>query len=241
MLKLRASDLDSWVRFVEGDDERSPSQTEFIADLLRLTPPNENMLAGTAFHDVLEHARIGEIGRREDGAYPMAKGFTFDFEQGDFVVTLPPKREGFIEKAYQTSVGPVLLRGRFDGRDRFTITDYKLTFSAFDAERYATSLQWKAYLDMTGASRFQYEVFTASIRDGHITLKEQHGLTFWRYLEMEEDVRRRVDEMASFMVHYADEIERVRNGWNQCVEIERKFEEVKNNTLRSLQHAVVID
>lgn len=203
MLKLRASDLDSWVDFIEPErEEFEISQAEFIAKLLRKIPQTEGMEAGTAFHSVLEKATLGDEFGGTD-----ANGYMFEFDC-DIDLSLPPEREAFVEKVYQTSVGPVLLRGRVDGRDpaTATVTDYKLTTSTFDAKRYATSLQWKAYLDMTGDRRFEYLVFSAHRKDVNVTIRELHRLVFWRYPEMHDDVKRRVEELAEFVTRHVPEM-----------------------------------
>lgn len=196
MIYLRVSDLDQWVKYVEPErEEFEVSTEEFLAYMRRETGSTPEMDAGKALHKALEFAVEGN---EHDCIEVDGEVFHFD---GDFVVRAMPEREGaIIEKVYQTMVGPVLLRGRIDARDADSVTDYKLTFSAFDGERYAESLQWRAYLDMTGARRFNYEVFEARrAKDGSIEVREQHPLVLWRYEGISADVHRRVSELAQFV------------------------------------------
>lgn len=198
MIRLRVSDLDQWVRYVEPAMEQFEISTEeFLRMMRREEPPTDDMLAGSALHSLLEHAKEGDefdclVGVERDG-------FRFRFE-GDFTLPLPIEREPEVmERVFETLSGPVLLRGRIDGREADeTITDYKLS-SSFDAERYAGSLQWRAYLLMTGARRFKYVVFQSKRTEHDVWVYEMHQLVFWRYPEMEADVHRRVGELAEFV------------------------------------------
>lgn len=201
MIRLRVTDLDQWVRYVEPEREEFEVSTEsFIAGLRRENPPTDDMLCGSAFHTLLEKAAEGDY---LDGV--EVDGFAFTFG-GTFEVQVPAERETLIEKVYPTSAGPVLLRGKFDARDAGTVTDYKLTCSTFDAERYAGSLQWRAYLDMLGDRRFRYAVFQAKRTDRDVWIHDLHSLTFWSYPEMHAAVQRRVEELARFVAVHVPEL-----------------------------------
>lgn len=199
MIRLRVSDLDAWVRFVEPErPEFEVSTDDFLAYMRRESGQTEEMLAGVAFHSLLETAKIGDeidclFGVEHDG-------FRFRFD-GDLHLPLPAEREPEVmESVYSTRVGPVLLRGRIDAAPmpRF-LDDYKLTFSPFDAERYADSLQWRAYLDMKPGIRFRYLVFEATRRNRDVSIFGVHELTFWSYPEMHREVCDRVGQLAEFV------------------------------------------
>ena len=200
MIRLRVSDLDAWVGFVEPERPEFEKPTEdFLAYLRREEPPTEAMKAGIALHSLLETAEIGEeFG--DDGV--EQDGFLFIF-YADCELELPMEREPEVmEWVIDTPSGLVLLRGRIDSRDATgLVTDYKLT-ARFDAERYGRSLQWKAYLAMTGERSFRYLVFEAKRRDDMVAIKDIHDLTFHRYSGMEEEVARRVAELAAFVAEH---------------------------------------
>ena len=197
MIRLRVSDLDAWVRYAEPEREEWAVSTEdFIAGLLRQAEPNEAMLAGTAFHTLMEKAVEGV----EYGAFEGVEvdGFRFHFD-GDFAVPLPAMREHETpERIFHTPYGPASLQGRVDARDGFTVADYKLT-GRFDAERYAKSMQWRAYLLLTGCRRFRYLAFENKRKDADVFIHAVDPLEFWAYPEMEADVTGRVTELAEFV------------------------------------------
>lgn len=198
MIRLRVSDLDQWVCYVEPALEQFEISTEdFLAMMRREAPPTDDMRAGSALHALLEHASEGDEFGSMEGV--ERDGFWFRFD-GSFSLALPAWREPEImEHVFDTPSGPVLLRGRIDGRDvHETVIDYKLSAS-FDAERYAGSLQWRAYLLMTGARRFRYVEFQAKRKGDDVWVYDMHELVFWRYPDMEVDVYRRVAELAEFV------------------------------------------
>lgn len=199
------SDLDAWERFVRPErEEFEVSPESFLAYMRRESEATEPMKAGSAFHALLERATEGEV-YDLDGEGVACEGFRFFFGQ-DIDLALPPVREELIERIYPTSSGPVLLRGKLDGRKGLEVTDYKLTTGQFDAERYAGSWQWKAYLDMTGAKRFRYVVFTSKLHGRRVFVNDAHPMTLWSYPEIGEQVRTQVDELASFVREHLPEL-----------------------------------
>lgn len=206
MIRLRVTDLDAWVGYVEPErDEFEVSTEQFLAHMRRQAPETEAMRIGRAFHRLLERAQPGdEIDTDCTGV--AVDGFRF-FCGPDLVLEVPQIREQATELVYSTPSGLVLLRGQVDGREGLEVTDYKLTLGTFDAERYADSLQWRAYLDMTGAKRFRYVVFGAKAQGPNVWLHEVHELAFWSYPDMHGDVRGRVGELAAFVSTHLPEMD----------------------------------
>ena len=201
MLRLRVSDIDRWVAFVEpAQPEFEIPLEEFIAYMRRELPETDDMLAGRAFHAWLERAAEGD-----EMEEVQEDGFTFRFG-GDFDLALPDVREQPVEKLYDTPSGPVLLRGRVDGWDSRGVIDYKLTLGQFDAERYAGSVQWKAYLHMTGAERFRYLVFQGKRTERDVFIWDLHDFALWAYPEIGREVGRRVAELAEFVHRHVPEM-----------------------------------
>ena len=204
MIRLHVTDLDNWVKYIEPELEVfEMSDAEFRARLLRQTEPKPIMLAGTAFHALLEKAKTGD-----EFTAVQQDGFEFTFAHGLDPIVLPEKREASYEATYATPSGPVILMGRLDGITGIEVTDYKLTFGQFDAERYARSLQWRAYLTLTGAKKFRYLVFQAKEPDdaGHVWVYAAHELVFWGYPEMAAEVRQRVVELAAYVAERVPEM-----------------------------------
>lgn len=206
MLKLRVSDLDAWVDFLEPEFEEFEISTEqFIAKMRGFEDATWEMQGGRAFHAVMEGAAIGD----DVGAFE-ADGHLFTFSC-DVEIPAYPIREGaIVTKVYDTPVGPVELRGRTDARDpvRRAIADFKVSFSTVDLARYGESMQWRAYLDMTDCTRFDYHVFDAFVSKVDlgknvvplpVEIRGHYPLTLWAYPEMSGEVRQRVIELADFV------------------------------------------
>lgn len=169
--------LRRWETRVPFENEDEPTWEVFLADLE--APPNPKMLAGTAFHEALENAEVGEVSELE------ADDYVFDFSEFDGVIALPTVREVSFAKTY----GNLRLGATCDGLGS-GITDYKLKFSSFDAEQYMESCQWRFYLDMSGMDSFTYQVFEGYERRGetnYIDVRKVHSLTLYRYPKLEAD------------------------------------------------------
>lgn len=200
VIRLRVSNLDAWCKFLEPEiPEWEVEQEDFIAQLRGETEPNDAMLAGTAFHALMETANLGD-----EHGHAVSQGFTFAFTE-EIAIELPVTRESEISRIYDTPSGPVLLTGHIDGQlADGTVIDYKLT-KTFDAERYADSMQWRAYLDIIGARRFRYIAIENKLEDRHVIVRGAHTLDFWAYPEMHADVQQRVAELAEFVVRHVPE------------------------------------
>jgi hypothetical protein len=191
VIRLSVTDLDGYLYWKDSD-------MEFEQLLMRLRgeePPGPNMLAGRAFHKLLENADEG-------GEYFAAEvdGIRFDFaiEQE---IALPVIRELKGERLFDTPSGPVTLVGKVDALTAGTVTDYKLT-ERFDAERYMDSVQWRAYLLMFGATRFIYDVFQCRYDPDRVYVYEYHRLPFYAYAAMADDVHRVVCEVAEIVAKH---------------------------------------
>ena len=200
MIALRASDLESWRRYVEPEmEEWAITQDEFIRSLLRQNEPSDAMRAGTAFHSVLERMNAGDVADTFE-----QDGFTFRFDC-DASVYLPEMREQECEPMiFDTPHGLVSLGGRTDRRDWTEVVDAKLTGS-FDAERYGPSMQWPTYLTLTGCKRFRYVCFEQKTKGAEVTIHAVHELTMWAYPDMKRDVEKRVHQLAEFISQHVPE------------------------------------
>jgi hypothetical protein len=195
VIRLSVTDLDSYLYWRGSED------MELDALLMRLRgeePPTDNMLAGRAFHKLLENAGEG-------GEFFAAEqdGIRFDFAI-DAEVSLPVIREMKAERVLLTPSGPVTLVGKVDGLQGITVNDYKLT-ERFDAERYADSYQWRSYLFMFGAKRFIYDVFVARFDADRVYIHDYHRLPLCTYPGMAEDVHREVCGLAEIVAKYVPE------------------------------------
>ena len=192
-MRLSVSGLDAYRRYRDTEDGDLEA---LLRQLRKQEPPSRPMLAGSAFHSVLEHAGPGSLD------YAEANGFKFRL-QVDCDLPLPAIRELKGEVPLVTKSGPVTLVGVVDGMDGVEVWDHKLT-ARFDAERYAESYQWRCYLTMFGGSKFTYNIFVGK-DDQELdewVITEYHPLTFYAYPAMRDDVLREVEQFAAFAAEY---------------------------------------
>lgn len=171
----------------------------------REEPKTPAMMAGTALHKILETV-VGAA----DLETAEAEGFRFRFDL-DQTLSLTPVREMRGEREWLVGGSPLEVRGRVDGTDGHAVIDHKLT-SQFDATTYLDSYQWRLYLAMFGAQRFEYSVFVGSPEPKDtqlIRVQQYHRLTFWRYPEMERDIERLLGQYVEFAsVHLQSDLAR---------------------------------
>lgn len=192
-MRVSVSDIEAYRYYKSHEDA---TLEDCLAQLRRERPPTRAMAAGSALHKLLENSKPGD-----EFLYADQDGFHFYFAC-DLDMEVSDVRELKGEVQIDTPSGPVTLVGVVDAVDR-AITDYKLT-GRFEGERFADSYQWRCYLMMFGASRFDYKVFVGQeSTDGDLwTIREYHPLSVYRYPGMEDDVYREVAEFAAFSLAY---------------------------------------
>jgi hypothetical protein len=194
MIRLSVTDLDSYLYWRSAEDMEL---SELVARLTGKSEPTPAMLAGRAFHTLLENSKEGDL------ETAVVDGFTFVFAF-DGEIAVPNIRELKAEHVFQTPSGTVTLVGKVDGLHGNTVNDYKLT-ERFEAERYADSYQWRSYLTMFGATRFVYDVFQARYNGDRVTVYDYHRFPVCAYPGMADDVYREVCGLAEIVKKYAPE------------------------------------
>jgi hypothetical protein len=188
MIRLSVIDLDQYLYWMSMEDVGP----EWLIDRLTIFKPSPAMQAGSAFHGALEHLT-------NDASLLTHDGYKFNI-QCDAEISLPTVRELKIEREIMPGV---VLVGKIDAFDG-SIIDYKLT-ERLDAERYADSYQWRAYLMLFEAHTFEYSVFEGSSdrgRDMDYTIHAHHRLRFFAYDGMREDVIKCAGDLAAFVQRY---------------------------------------
>lgn len=182
LIRLSVTDIDAFLSWREREEE---GVDVLRRRLLRLDPPSPQMEMGTAFHGVLQSLR-------EDP--PSGSGvslfcddrWTFAFEC-DVELPAGHMNEVPFRKEYEISGYRVLLRGRVDALYDGCVVDYKLV-SRIDIDRFVRSFQWRAYLDMSGAWRFRWEIFRQVERDGVVRIVEHRRLEQHAHPRLRDDV-----------------------------------------------------
>ena len=154
----------------------------------------DKMRAGTAFHKAME-----DLEEQEHNVLTV-DGYRFDM-LCDAQLALPVVSEFSVSRAY----GDLLVSGRLDGLSGRVVTEFKTT-EQFDADRYLDGLQWRFYLDMTGADRFDWHVFEMSEQGyKHYEVRRYHQLTQFRYNDLREDCEKAAADYLVFAQRFLPE------------------------------------
>ena len=147
------TDLDQllWWRRIE-----SKTVEEVVASLRRKDQTNMAMALGIAWHDVMENPPADEF------AAVIRNGFRFVIDC-DITIPLAQLVESKLTGSYTVQGERVRMYGRADAINGLTVRDYKLSTKAPNPENYEASYQWRAYLDMANAMRFEYYCFQGKI------------------------------------------------------------------------------
>ena len=173
---FRVSHLASFARWQADDD----LEVGWLIDQIRSHEETEAMRKGTAFHKALETIKDGWEGDEIE-----SDGYRFFF-RCDITISLPETRETRRSKDY----GGLIVSGQADGIGGKVILDYKST-AKFDAERYLEGWQWRYYLDLFDADRFDWYAWEMSdIGDKAYEVFGFHQLSQWRYPDLEIDCRK---------------------------------------------------
>jgi hypothetical protein len=166
----------------------------WLIQRIRGQEETDKMRAGTAFHKVMEglEAREHNVLTTDD--------YRFDI-LCDIDLVLPTVSEIAASRVY----GDLLVTGRLDGLRGRVVTEFKTT-ERFDADRYFEGLQWRFYLDMTGADRFDWHVFQMSERAPKTyEIYQYHQLTQFRYNGLRADCEKAAADYLVFAQKFLPE------------------------------------
>lgn len=192
-MRISVTDLDAYRRWRE--DEEAELET-LLRQLRKEEPASEAMQAGSALHKALELAQPGDFFSLEQDGYK----FIFD---PCIELAMPEIREVKAEKVYVIDGIPVTLVGKVDALHGTRVDDHKTT-GRFDAEKFLSSYQWRAYLSIFNADVFQWNVFEMAEQPEPKVYKVYafHQFRQYRYAAMEADVIELLREFVRFaLVH----------------------------------------
>jgi len=193
-LNLRVTDLDAYRHYLNSE----MTESEFIERINRKSKPNEAMLAGSAWHKIMENADSDLDGTIEQD------GFKFRILCDD-VISIPQVTEIRAGIVYDMNGLYVHLTGGCDGITGIKITDHKLTFNP-NLERYADSMQWRSYLKIYDADVFEYIVYCAKQNQEFIDIYSVSKITFFSYPHMGNDVFEATRDLVYFIQDHAQEL-----------------------------------
>lgn len=188
MLEARVSNINLYRTWKGQEDLDVP----WLVHKLTHDEPTEKMKAGTAFHKAVELSSYG-------GTHYVltANGYTFDIVC-DVDIAMPQLREAKVWKDY----GELAVNGTVDGLLPKVVMDLKTT-EYFDADNYLDGLQWRFYLDMTGADRFDWHVFQMSQRkEQTYEIYGYHQLSQYRYQGLHADCLKAAEEYREFAARF---------------------------------------
>lgn len=178
----RVSNIEAFRRWRDADDMPVEDLVRFIT----VDSPTPAMLAGTAFHEALEHA--------EPGSYDVLQAMDHTFHLPDADLVVPTIRE---VRAFG-NYGGLTVTGKVDCLDGRRVDDHKTT-SRFDAERYLAGYQWRYYLDLFDADTFRWNVFELKpVGELEFAVSAPQLLEITRYPGMHEDCMRLALEYLQF-------------------------------------------
>ena len=123
----------------------------------------------------------------------------------DFSVSIPKPTAKQIEvkKEYEVDGRQVILSGRADALvGGGTIVDWKATFRNIRYDTYATSWQWRCYLDMLGYRTFIYHIFLLKKgqEPNEYLVTDHCDFTMGAYGSMPRDIAEMVKKYARFLI-----------------------------------------
>lgn len=186
---FRVSNVAAYARWRDDPDQEDVG---WLINQIVGESETKSMAKGTAFHRVLEDISDGvELQEVE------VDGYRFVFS-ADIEVYLPKIREWRLGKDY----GGIIISGQCDAIEGKTIYDHKTT-ERFDAENYLDGWQHKFYLDIFGADKFVWNVWTMKhVEDMEYEVKDLHVLQQFRYPQLTADCQALALEFKEFAARY---------------------------------------
>lgn len=150
--KTSPSKLNRYAAYIEGKIELD----DLIRDIKGETTETPYMIAGRAFHSILE-----EPEKYVDADLYICDGYKFDKPEVDEkVLSLLPKDivpEVWGEKKYRFPTGEIVLRGRCDGLNG-RVYEHKTNWTRYSFLQYNLSWQWPCYIELFRVSEVVYTV-----------------------------------------------------------------------------------
>lgn len=199
MIRISATQLESYRRWLLNDESTIDDIIDF---LLKRTEPTEAMLAGSAFHKILENSSYND-----ELSIVEQDGFKFDLSDLDCEIALPEVKEFKLEKQTVIDGEPVTFVGVVDAIKVNEIFDHKLT-SQPNAENYIDSMQWRCYLDWFDCEKFTYNLFQSykpANQDVYL-IKTFLPISFYRYEGIDLDVRNMASSFIDFVKNHVPEL-----------------------------------
>lgn len=154
LLRVSVSQISSYLTYLT----EVISFEQLVKQLTTYEPPTIKMRAGTVFHCEIQGLSYEP---HEYDQYIEFSETTLQ-EAKEKVSNLSDIFEYKIRKVYETKRGPVVVTGVADQIVGDVIHEFKTTYSPFSYDKYADSIQWKAYCHIFGVEQVKYQVWQLS-------------------------------------------------------------------------------
>ena len=199
-MRLRVSTLEAYRRLLQTEygDEAELAERMRRGQWTDDGQQKWQMLAGTAWHRAL-------AGEAPDAALMEQKPAVYRyggywFAEDDIEAGRSHVGAGVKEVTGSIQLAGAEIEGTCDTINGLVIQDAKTKFSYPSAKDYESSLQWRLYLLIFGAKRFQYNLFCFRDPDssGFCALTNVIQFCFWAYPQMQADCERWVREFLAW-------------------------------------------
>lgn len=171
MLKISATQLETYRRYMLD----KISLQQLIDSWTKQTEPSIKMKTGSIFH-----AKIQGMEYEEDAM------INIDDNDIKHAMTKVDSRSKIFEYKLRTPIntayGAVMFTGVADHIVGNVVHEFKTTFSAFNYDQYAESMQWRAYCYLFGVEKVKYHVWTLSEPKDNgdiIRVKDYNSMTMY--------------------------------------------------------------
>lgn len=178
MKSVSVSTLDQFRRF----RDELISEDDLVESITGAFVPTRQILVGREVHELIERAGDSASCELIDAARCMEM-----IDREDML--------GEPECWISGELAGARITARVDALHGVEVREFKSTWSAFNADRYMASYQWRLYLALSQAQRFVYRVFEMAEGDkGLAHIKADHTLTLAPYVGMVEDCENLIRE-----------------------------------------------
>jgi len=197
-MRVSVTLLDSFLYWKYGEffteDAERKSYNELVSRIKgERTPQTEAMVRSIAFHKICEKPAL-----YVDGAVFECDGWVFDWKSTqEFIEKLPEDRVTEVKMVEEVR-GHTLV-GKADYLRGVCAGDYKLS-KKVTPDKYADSIQWKAYCLLSGVKKFTYHVAQPreNRKTGVVSLHDAKEFTYYPTHATDHQVLSTIDEFAEF-------------------------------------------
>lgn len=172
MKRISVSQIGSYLSYLNG----IITLNQFVDGIKHRTPPSIKMRAGTQFHCAIQGIPCEQDERiifldediQEAKTKVDARSDIFEYK---------------IRKRFNTPHGEIFVTGVADHIVGNVVHEFKTTYSNFNYERYADSIQWMAYCNLFGVEEVRYQVWQLSEPDDECPIEKIKPLKVKSYNE----------------------------------------------------------